>query len=85
MRTCQELRSEVTAVIAQSCYLTPEELPPDISLSELGLDSLSIAYVVTELEKTLGQKVSQDALAQLFEAERLDTLIEAIVALADHA
>lgn len=83
MRTYEDLRSEVTNVIAESCYLKPEELRPDISLSELGVDSLSIAYIVTTLESTLGRKVSQDALVQLFEAESVEILVDGIVSLAE--
>ncbi len=83
MESRETLHDTAIAAIAESCLLKREDLKPDLSLLELGLDSMVILSIVTTFENSLQRRFDPDDLLVLFEAESVAELTERMLALAE--
>jgi acyl carrier protein len=82
MKTREDLRTTVATAIATSCYLEPGELRPELSLLDLGLDSLVIASIVASVETSIQRKFNPEELISLFEVEHVGLFIDRVLAIA---
>jgi acyl carrier protein len=61
MRTADPLVQTVLAAIAEVRHTSPEEIDPDATLADLGLDSLDTVTMLFELETRLEITIPDDA------------------------
>ncbi|MEZ7154948.1 acyl carrier protein [Streptomyces sp. MAD19A] len=73
----QAMRDWLVARLAEHLRMSPDEIRPDMPLSEYGLDSLYALTVATEIEDHLGLTVDP---TMMWDNPTVDALIEAITA-----
>jgi acyl carrier protein len=61
MRQADPLVQTVLAAIAEVRHVPPEDIDPESSLADLGLDSLDTVTLLFELETRLGIEIPDDA------------------------
>jgi acyl carrier protein len=70
------LEEMIVRAIADTCYLQPHEVAPDLALAQLGLDSLGMTSVVAEIEALYARELNADQLITLFSADTVGDFIE---------
>jgi acyl carrier protein len=65
-------------VAARDSSESPEQLLPETSLRDLGIDSLAMVELVMQLEEALDVEIPDDELAELKTVADLDALAERI-------
>ncbi len=63
-----EIRNKVTSIIAQILRISKEGITEEVTLEDLGADSLNRVEFVMELEESFGVEIKDE------DAETLDTL-----------
>jgi len=53
MQSKESVHETAVRAIAESCYLQPEALRPDMPLVELGLDSMVILSILARVEDSI--------------------------------
>jgi acyl carrier protein len=76
------MKNAVLSAVAEACYLKPEELRLEISLLDLGLDSLVITSIIAGLENLWHRSFRQDQLIALFEAGDLGDFLQKVLSMA---
>jgi acyl carrier protein len=69
-----DLDAILQRAIAKICDIEPERVTPDASLIDLGIDSLSAAEVLVEVEIALGRQLPVDVLRRLDEADTVSAI-----------
>ena len=77
-----ELRTTVVRAIAASCSVEPTDLRPELSVGEIGLDSVAITSVLAVLETTCEREFTADDVMSLFQAPSVGALVDAAVSIA---
>ncbi len=85
MQSQDDLRQRILIAIAESCYRRPDEIRPEVSLVDLGLDSLAITSIVGEIESASRLEFHRDQVNTLFQAERVGDLIDQVLAITDRS
>ncbi|GAA1226060.1 acyl carrier protein [Streptomyces rhizosphaericus] len=70
-----ELRSWLVGRVAEHLRMAPEEVEPDVPLSDYGLDSLYALSVVAEIEDHLGFAVDETV---MWDNPTIDALLGAL-------
>lgn len=76
MKSGSELQATIVKSIAEACYLSPEDLRLDLSLIDLGLDSLAITSIVADLEARWQRSFSEDQITAMFQAADVHGLLQ---------
>jgi acyl carrier protein len=63
--------AELISRIAESCALDPASLSQDTMIEEIGLDSLSLAQILTSLEAEFSIDLNEEELARILEAHSI--------------
>jgi acyl carrier protein len=82
MESQDELRTTVVRAIAASCSVEPAELRPELTVGELGLDSVAITSVLGILEAALKREFTADDVMSLFQAPSVGALVDTAVSIA---
>ena len=82
MQSQDELRTTVVRAIAASCSVEPSELSPELSVGEIGLDSVAITSVLAVLETACQREFTADDVMSLFQAPSVGALVDTAVSIA---
>jgi acyl carrier protein len=67
---------QLTQILVRKFQVPTEDIGPEATLNELGLDSLDLVEFALTIEKDLGVRVSDDDLA---EAGQLDSVVDLVM------
>lgn len=66
---------QLKQIVSTACHVSTDEVTPDSTLADLGLDSLDLVELSLVIEKEIGVKVTDDELA---EAGRVGSIAELV-------
>ena len=72
-----KVRKEVMEIVADIAELPIEEVTPDASLEDLGVDSLNGLRIVAEVEKRYGVNIPDDAIGKIRTMPEIFALVDA--------
>lgn len=73
----EKIRKEVMQIVADIAELELEEVTPDASLEDLGVDSLNGLRIVAEVEKRYGVNIPDDAIGKIRTMPEIFALVDA--------
>jgi acyl carrier protein len=73
----EKIRKEIVEIVADIAELTVEEVAPDASLEDLGIDSLNGLRIVAEVEKRYGVNIPDDAIGKIRTMPEIFALVDA--------
>ena len=79
-----DVREQVTAILAEQALVEPEDVSPDMSLADLGIDSLGIVEAIFAIEETFDITVpfnANDPTEGAFDISSVAAVIAAVEAL----
>ena len=76
MDLTDSLTSLVVGALCAACNVDPASVDSNTSLIEMGMDSLSLTAVVTQVEAAYGCELSAEQILELFQAESIQDLLE---------
>ena len=71
-----KIRDEVTAIVAEVAELTAEEISPDSTLRELGIDSLGGLRIVADVERRYGIVIPEAEIGKIRSMPDIMALVE---------
>ena len=77
MAMTERIRNEVMAIVADVAELSVEEVTPQATLRELGIDSLGGLRIVAEVEKRYGIVVAEADITKIRSMADIFALVEA--------
>ena len=73
----EKVRREVMEIVADIAELPIEEVTPDASLEDLGVDSLNGLRIVAEVEKRYGVNIPDEAIGKIRTMPEIFALVDA--------
>ena len=77
MPSRDETRREVLQIVADIADIPLEQITPDATLEELGVDSLNGLRIVAEMEKRFGINIPDDAIGKIRSVPDIFALVDA--------
>ena len=73
----EKIRKELIQIVADIAEISPEEVRPDASLEDLGIDSLNGLRIVAEVEKRYGVNIPDEAIGKIRTMPQIFELVDA--------
>lgn len=73
----EQIRREVTQLVADVAELSVEQISPEATLAELEIDSLDSLRIVAEVEKRYGVHIADEVVAKIRTMAQIFALVDA--------